>query len=193
MLIILLVIFSFFSICNANNTLDYYILKPTTSKISIEKFRKDSIKPFDISVAYGFGLDYGGLGVNLLITPIKYLSIFGGVGYPIIDLGYNIGARLNIAPNTLGNFHFIGMYGYNSIVYIKNARQFNKMFFGPSFGIGVDIRTNSRRKTYLTLSLLYPVRKDEVFDYMEDLKKNHNISFYNSLNPLTLSLGLRIN
>jgi hypothetical protein len=46
----------------------------------------------------GAGMDYGGLGFKAEYLPIKYLGIFGGVGYNLKDPGLNAGIHFRPFP-----------------------------------------------------------------------------------------------
>jgi hypothetical protein len=84
------------------------------------------------------------------------------------------------------------MYGYNAVVSIQNASQYNKIFYGMTYGIGVDMRVNPEKKGFFSFGVLIPVRDKAVEDYMDYLQKNKNISFKSGLLPIGLSFSYRI-
>ncbi len=152
-------------------------------------------RQFDIvSIGLGVGLDHGGIGGNILFYPSKSIGLFGGLGYAIAGPGFNAGAKLRLVskkPTSILNPYVLAMYGYNAVIFVTNATEYNKFFYGPTFGIGLDFRTNSMRRGYWYAALLVPIRSSEVDNYITDLKNNHGIEFKNELFPLGISFGYR--
>jgi hypothetical protein len=146
-----------------------------------------------VSIGLGFGLDYGGFGGNVVYYPAPKIGIFVGLGYPLAGVGYNVGAKLRLLTKKASkvNAYLIGMYGYNSSIYVQDGKEYNKLFYGPSFGIGIDTHYNPMKVGYWSFAMLIPVRGSDVNDYMNDLKNNHNIEFKNALPPITFSVGYR--
>ncbi|KAB1155585.1 hypothetical protein [Flavobacterium luteum] len=148
------------------------------------------------TIGLGLGLDYGGIGANILYYPVDQIGLFGGVGYAFAGAGFNVGAkfRLNAKKESpkIGPY-LIGMYGYNAAIAVKNASKFNKLFYGPTFGFGVDFKPkNKDRNGYWSLALLVPIRSSDVNQYIDDLKNKEGIEFENELLPIGFSIGYRI-
>ncbi len=144
-----------------------------------------------ISLGIGLGQNFGGIGGNLLFYPQQNIGFFGGLGYAMAGAGYNVGTKVRFfsKKNPRTNFYLTGMYGYNAAVTVKNENQYNKMFYGPTFGLGIDTGKRSYKKGYWTMALLFPFRDTEVDDYFNDLEDNHGVKFENSLLPFTFSFG----
>jgi hypothetical protein len=146
------------------------------------------------SLGIGFGMDYGGIGGNLLVYPQNNIGLFAGVGYAFAGVGYNLGVKLRLITekHTSGvSAYLVGMYGYNAAISVTNADQFNKLFYGPTFGFGLDYKSFPSKRSYWTFSLLVPIRGSEVDDYITDLKNNHGVVFKNDLLPIAFSIGYR--
>ena len=144
-----------------------------------------------ISLGIGIGMDHGGFGLNLAVYPEKHIGIFLGAGYAVIGPGFNGGIKLRIFSNRSTPYASV-MYGYNAVIAVQNASQYNKMFYGVTFGFGMDIRANPEKKSYFSLGLLVPIRGKEVQAYMDDLKKNHGVDFKGGLPAIGISLSYRI-
>jgi hypothetical protein len=147
-----------------------------------------------VSAGLGLGMDYGGVGGNLLVYPQKNIGLFGGVGYAIAGVGFNAGVKYRFIPKNpkaAALVYALAMYGYNAAVQVKNLSELNKIFYGPTFGIGVDVRASRKNKDYWSFALLIPVRKAEVDDYIDNLK-NSGVEFSNGLIPIGISIGYRI-
>lgn len=160
---------------------------------------QDSIKiPARIdkfTLGLGMGLDYGGFGGNLLFYPQKNIGIFAGVGYALAGMGYNFGTKLRLVPNkpTAGITPFLlAMYGYNAAIAVSNAKEYNKLFYGFSAGIGFDTRLKPTKSGYWSFALIVPFRGTDVTEYMDDLKQNHGVEFKNDLLPVAISIGYRL-
>jgi hypothetical protein len=155
--------------------------------ISTERVEKSTI-------GFGMGLDHGGFGVNVVVYPGRILGIFGGLGYAYAGTGYNAGLKLKLAGvnhKSHSYAYLLGMYGYNTAIAVYNAKQYNKFFYGPSFGFGVDLRQKWEKRGYITIALIIPVRKSAVKDYY-DLMQKRGVEFTNRLSPFTFAIGYHI-
>lgn len=148
------------------------------------------------TIGLGVGLDYGGIGANILYYPVDQIGLFAGVGYAFAGAGYNVGAKLRLNAKKESpkiSPYLIGMYGYNAAIAVKNASNFNKLFYGPTFGFGVDLKPKDKgRNGYWSLALLVPIRSSEVDQYTDYLKESEGIQFENELLPIGFSIGYRI-
>lgn len=143
------------------------------------------------TMGLGLGLDYGGIGANMLVYTNKNVGFFGGFGYAMAGIGFNAGTKIRIVSQKhYTDPYFIAMYGYNAAIKIKNAEGYNKLFYGPSFGFGLDFRTKQMKRGYWTTALLLPIRSSEVDNYIDDMK-NKGVEFNNALPPLAFSIGYR--
>lgn len=160
-----------------------------------EEIQTTGVPPLDTkSIGLGIGTDYGGFGANVLIYPTDHLGVFGGLGYAMAGVGFNAGIKYRFVYNKAAwkvNPYLLGMYGYNAAVVVKDGESFNKFFYGPTIGFGLDFRKDINRKGYWSVGILVPVRSDEVDLYLEDLENNHQIEFENGLPPVTFTLGYR--
>ncbi|MBI2269987.1 MAG: hypothetical protein HYU69_06455 [Bacteroidetes bacterium] len=148
------------------------------------------------AIGLGVGLDLGGIGANVLVYPgRKNLGFFAGTGYAIAGVGFNAGIKFRIKFNkdfAVAVPYVLAMYGYNAAITVKNAESYNRVFYGPSFGLGIDIRSKPSGKRYVSLSFIVPVRNSDVYDYINYLKSNSPVVFKNQLMPVVLSIGYRI-
>lgn len=193
---------------NQDNNAVYFTLNKNGKKIDtfLNRSEIQSIKlggpeslatnGFDkVSLGAGLGMDFGGLGVNLLVYPQRNIGLFGGIGYAFAGTGYNIGAKIRfVSENTRSKATFYGlaMYGYNAAIAVTNATEFNKLFYGPTLGFGFDYKSHPSKKSYWTFAILLPIRSTAVDDYINDLKDHHSIEFKNELMPIGITMGYRI-
>jgi hypothetical protein len=83
------------------------------------------------------------------------------------------------------------MYGYNAAIKVVDLPDFNKLFYGPTVGMGIDFGPRPGGKGYFSIGLLLPIRSAEVDDYMEELQYNYGVIFENDLPPVGISLSYR--
>jgi hypothetical protein len=155
---------------------------------------EDARKPDIASLGLGFGFDYGGIGANLTVYPQKNIGIFFGGGYALAGFGYNTGLKLRLSPDrgTVVNPFFTAMYGYNAAVVITDNTQLNKLFYGPSLGAGIDIRSKKpSSRGYLSVALMVPFRSPDVQNYIDLLKNQYGTTFTNDLSPIGFSIGYK--
>lgn len=147
-----------------------------------------------VNFGLGLGLDYGGLGLNLTGYITDNFGLFAGLGYNFVDAGFNGGLKYRFLPKGSASQtrpYILGMYGYNAVVKVIDAESLNKIFYGPTFGFGIDRKSNPYRSTMWSIALLIPIRSSEVDDYFTDLENNHGVEFKNRLIPIAISLGVR--
>lgn len=74
-----------------------------------------------VSLGLGFGQDYGGSGFHMIVYPNRNLGVFGGLGYRLDGLGYNVGIKLRFVskrPTEKVTPYAIAMYGYNAALVV---------------------------------------------------------------------------
>ena len=147
-----------------------------------------------LTIGLGLGQDYGGLGAGLLFYPVKSVGVFAGAGYAFAGVGFNAGAKVRFIskkPSSKLTPYILAMYGYNAAIAVTAAPDFNKIFYGPTFGAGLDFHFRPGKMGYWSLALLIPVRSSEVKSYMDDLEQNHGVQFTNGLFPVGGSFGYK--
>jgi len=136
----------------------------------------------------GIGIDYGGFGGRVTARPAPAFALFGAGGYNLNGFGYNVGGAFRISPSkkmvpTLGL-----MYGYNGVIVIEGAGQYNKTYYGPSISFGLELRAKNPANHW-NLELILPFRPQEYKDDLNALKNNPGIQFKNEPWPIAISVG----
>ena len=163
-----------------------FILTINISSAQVDSLRKENKNAFNFGL--GLGIDYGGFGTRFTIVPDQHAMLFIGLGYNLLGLGVNGGAGYLILPDKKVCPYIIGMYGYNAVIKIENASRYDKTYYGPSFGFGVEL-FNRSGKNFWNLELLLPVRPTEYEDDLRDLKNNPQIKIESEPAPLAFSVG----
>jgi hypothetical protein len=140
-----------------------------------------------VNFGVGLGLSYGGIGARLSVFPISHVGAFGAIGYNFHKAGYNIGGIFRMLPEKKVCPVLMGMYGYNGVVIVQGADQYNKTYYGPSFGAGAEIRFHDGQ-TFLNLELLLPLRSAQWDTDVDNLLNNPDIEITRPL-PVTFSIG----
>ena len=154
----------------------------------------DSLAPDKISVGVGAGYDFGGYGGSLIYYPQRSVGVFAGVGYAVAGVGYNVGFKLRALSHrsvTPIVPFVVGMYGYYAWAAPKGYSYFNKLFYGPTVGAGVDFRPLKSKFGYLTATVLLPIRTDDAKNYIEDLNTRQSISYSHKLHAVNASIGYK--
>jgi len=179
-----------------NNLISTKIPKESLDSVVYKKDSKVNTRALTgTTLGIGAGFEFGGLGANVLIQLNKNIGVFGGIGYAFAGVGYNVGTKIRFTTNfsdvksTVNPYATI-MYGYNTAIQVKGASEYNKFFYGPSIGFGIDTYSPRRPKGYWTYAINVPIRSGEVNDYMNDLE-DIGIKFENELLPIAFTIGYR--
>ncbi|MBK6964593.1 MAG: hypothetical protein IPH20_11825 [Bacteroidales bacterium] len=145
-------------------------------------------------IGIGMGLDFGGIGMNVMYNLTNSLGAYIGAGYALAGVGVNGGVTLRLVSKKPENRvipYITGMYGYNAAIAVKDADDLNRMFYGPSIGLGIELRARSPKVSCWTFAVIVPFRSSGVQDYIDELKSNYLIEFQNELSPVLFSIGYR--
>jgi hypothetical protein len=82
------------------------------------------------------------------------------------------------------------MYGYNAVLKITGSIEVNKIYYGPSFGGGIQIKSKGNPKNFWNVELLIPVRPSE-FEDDQNYYKSIGVEM-NDVLPVSFSLGYHI-
>lgn len=137
-------------------------------------------------IGVGGGLSYGGFGAQVSLSPIEQLGLFGGVGYNLDAVGYNIGLKYKVVTPAKVHPYLTAMYGYNTVLMIEGAAVDSKTtYFGFSTGAGIEFRL--REKSFFAAEVLVPFRPQAFKDAVDDLKSiDYTIK---DRTPVTICIG----
>ncbi|GAB6011128.1 hypothetical protein [Viscerimonas tarda] len=147
-----------------------------------------------VYVGFGAGLDYGGLGAKIEYFPIKYLSVFGGLGFNMALVGWNVGLGCLPLPNKKVSPKLTAMYGYNGVLARGEGildSNVEKISRGITVGMGISIRVG-RGGNRLDMSLLVPFRSSEFMDKYHEWENNSSMKV-SQLLPVAFSIGYNFN
>ncbi len=157
---------------------DEYSYFKRRSDISNKEIKKDTSQSYPVEkrvipffhAGYGLGINYGGIGGRIDISPARQFRLYLGLGFNYSDApGINIGARLNLLDERKYiNPYFGVMYGYNTVVMIKNylnniETTEVEVFYGFSFEFGIELYSNSHRN-FFNIGLILPVRSEDYYN-----------------------------
>ena len=163
---------------------------PISSGDVQSKWMELTKKVIDNSFNFGLGLgiDYGGFGTRFTVLPDKHVMLFIALGYNLNDLGVNAGGGYLITPDKKFCPYFIGMYGYNAVIVIENASRYNKTYYGPSFGFGMEF-IKRFGNNFWNIELLAPLRSTHYEDDLRNIKNNPQIRLDSEPPPFAFSVG----
>jgi hypothetical protein len=141
------------------------------------------------AIGIGFGLPYGGMGGKLSYNPADQFTLFGGLGYNFLGVGFNGGFLYSFPTSTQTEVYVTGMYGYNAVMNVEGFSNYQKTYGGPSFGFGVKINSLRKEGAYWDLSLLIPARSQSFKDTWDEVKRNPYIEVTSDPWPILFSFG----
>jgi hypothetical protein len=139
------------------------------------------------SMGLGIGIDYGQIGAKISGFPVKHFGLFAGVGYNLLKVGYNFGGIGRILPGKKVCPYVTGMYGNNAVIVVVGASHYDKAYYGPTFGGGIELHFGKKQK-YMNFGLLVPVRSQEYYDDWDKIRANPNIETTDPL-PVGITIG----
>lgn len=146
------------------------------------------------SFGIGGGLPYGGFGVRFGTNVANSLNLFGGLGYQLAGVGYNIGLLKDFKSSSMAQFYLTGMYGTNAAIKVKGLEdEYNDVYAGPSFGLGVKINSIQKEGNYWDLGILIPVRSGAFQDDYDKLKNDNRITDLTDPWPVLFVIGYNFN
>ncbi len=138
----------------------------------------------------GFGLNYGGIGMNLTYAPIKYISVTGHAGFNFIDFNAGIGLNAYILPRTKSyRPNLKVLYGYNAVIINIGLPSYNETYYGVTFGLGNEIRFGKKNAHGFDVDLLIPVRDEKFSDDFDAMKADPRVEVLSEPLPFAISVG----
>lgn len=162
-------------------TLLLFVLTMIVNHISAQENNQVYLGP-------GIGLDYGGVGAKLEYLPIKNIGIFGGVGYNLLSVGWNVGATYKIMPDKKVSLNPMVFYGYNGGSKVDGVSEYDMTSYGVTVGLNVDIKMG-KDGNKLSAGLFVPFRSEKFIDNYDAIKNDYRVSIQNELLPITVGVG----
>jgi hypothetical protein len=154
------------------------------------KAQIDDRPPAKADVGFGIGVDYGGFGGRVTYLPAPKFGLFAGLGYNLAGAGFNAGGILRFSPEKRVVPTLTAMYGYNAVLVITGAIEVSKIYYGPSFGGGIQIKSKRNSRNFFNIELLLPIRPDE-FESDQNFYKSLGVEISEPL-PVSFSLAYHI-
>ncbi len=136
----------------------------------------------------GFGFDYGGIGGKLEYLPVKHFGLFGGLGYNLLSVGWNVGATYKILPDKKVSPNVILFYGYNAVLKVEGLSDYNMTSYGVTLGMNLDIMVGGKGDK-MSVGLFVPFRSSKFTDNYDKAKADPRITMKNELIPVGISIG----
>jgi len=142
-----------------------------------------------MNVGLGAGIDYGGFGGRFTYLPAEKFGLFGALGYNMESVGFNGGILYKFIPEKKVTPTISAMYGYNGVIIVKGASEYNGTYYGPSLSAGVEWKVGNNPKNYWNLELIIPFRSQEFTDDWDAIKDNPDFDVQNDILPVAFSIG----
>lgn len=136
------------------------------------------------SAGFGAGLDFGGLGTRVAYLPIEHIGLFGGLGYNLDLIGYNVGAQVRLPAKQITGY-FTAMYGYNAVLIVSDFKS-KTTYYGPTVGAGLEIKPGKTMNSFFSVELLLPFRPKAYHNAVDALRV---IGYEVRALPIGISIG----
>jgi hypothetical protein len=147
------------------------------------------------SIGLGYGPDFSGAGISILrYASNKHIGIFGGVGVTAAGVAMDGGVKLRLLLleyKAKINPFLLGMYGYNGAVSVANNSSYNKIFYGTTVGIGLDLKFRPNSRGYWTWAWMFTSTNLKEMEYMRYLENDKQVVFPTRPNAFRFSIGYR--
>ena len=145
-----------------------------------------------LSAGIGLGLEYGKVG-GQLIYQFDKLGIFAAGGFTSGGLAYNAGFKYFMPGGASKEIYYIAvMYGTNGFLLGEKPHvrddEFENIYFGPTFGGGIDLESKSGN-LYYNFSVLFPIKSGEFKRDREQIELDP-ASSNNFAHPISINLGV---
>jgi len=141
---------------------------------------------------FGMGLDYGGLlGVKIEYLPVKNFGLYGGLGYNLLSVGWNVGATYKILPDKNVSPNLMLFYGYNGVSKVEGASEYDMVSYGVTIGGNFDVKVGTKGNK-LSIGLFVPIRSKKFMDNYDAMKNDPRIEMKSDLMPIAIGIGYNI-
>lgn len=141
-----------------------------------------------IYMGLGIGLDYGGVGAKLEYLPIENVGLFAGLGYNLYSAGFNVGASYKIKASERFSINPTAFYGYNGVIKVEGASEYDMVSYGVTFGVNLDIYVG-KKGNKITTGLYVPIRSKKFSDNYDDVKNDYRVEMQAELIPIAVGVG----
>lgn len=166
----------------------FLFMATTFSAVAQDIPTKNDKEHNSIFLGLGAGLDYGGIGAKIEYLPVKNIGIFAGLGYNLKDAGWNIGASYKIKASERVSINPMVFYGYNGVLKVDGASEYDMVSHGVSFGVNVDINVGDNGNK-VSLGLYVPIRSKKFMDNYDAVKDDPYVKIENDLIPIAIGIG----
>lgn len=145
-----------------------------------------------LALGAGIGLEYGKLG-GQLIYQFDKLGVFAAGGYTKGGAAYNAGFKYFMPGGASKEIYYLAvMYGTNGFLLgekpFGREDEFEEIYFGPTFGGGIDIESKSGN-FYYNFAVLFPIKSGEFKRDREQIELDP-ASSNNFAHPISINLGI---
>ncbi len=166
---------------------------PVHAQSATSKMSRES----KVHIGLGLGMDFGGMGIKVEYLPVRYVGVFGGLGYNFSALGFNGGVHLRPLPDKKIQPLVLVMYGYNGVINIQGSNNqlaaaglegVNKTYYGFTAGIAGELKVG-RKGNRLYLGVLHPFRNETFQQNYDKVRNSNQVTVKQELLPVTFSFG----
>lgn len=161
--------------------------------VSDERKEHLSSKKGETTLGLGMGLPYGAFGARLGVNVADGFNLFGGLGYQIAGLGYNIGFLKDFPSKSMTQFYLTAMYGTNAAIKVVGLSEYDNVYSGPTVGLGLKINSRKTEGNYWDVGLLLPFKSTDYKNAETAVRNDSRISQFQGGWPVLIVVGYNFN
>jgi len=144
------------------------------------------------SLGLGVGLPYGGIGIKIGTNLADHFNLFGGIGYQIAGVGYNVGFLKDFKSESSTQFYLTGMYGTNAVILVDGLSEYDKVYTGATMGLGIKINSRKTEGNFWDVGLLVPIRSSSFYNNSNEVKNDPRVTEFSDPWPVLITFGYNI-
>ena len=145
------------------------------------------------SLGIGIGLPYGALGIRFGTNLADNLNLFGGLGYQISGVGYNLGLLKDFKSSSSTQFYLTGMYGTNAAINVEGLSEYDNVYTGATLGMGIKINSRKTEGNFWDIGLLIPFTSSSFKEDEDQVENDPRVAEFNGAWPVLITVGYNFN
>jgi len=115
------------------------------------------------------------------------------VGYHLAGPGYNFGMLYSFPSNGEIEFYLTGMYGTNGATVVEGLTDYDEVFMGGTFGVGVKLNSRRKEGNFWDFGLLVPIHGTDFDDQISAIKNDSRVGGVTEPIPVAIVVGYNFN
>ncbi len=144
-----------------------------------------------VSVAFGGGYNYAGIGASMLVYGEQNVGVFASFGHNFLgETNYALGVKFRkiTGNNALLQPYVTAMYGFHGSIIVGRHHSLSRTYKGATVGFGFDQKYQRGALGYLTAGVLMTLRSGNYKEHLEYLDEN-SYARTSMVSPVMVTVG----